>query len=110
MQGHSLVPLLRGDPPSDWRTSFYYHYYEAEGPHAVAEHYGVATDRYKLIRYPATDEWELFDLQTDPRELRSRAEDPAYDATREELRRELERLRIELDVPPEGEPEAGGER
>ena len=99
MQGQSLVPLLRGEPPPDWRSSFYYHYYEAEGPHAVAEHYGVATDRYKLIRYPDTDEWELFDLQMDPRELSSRAADPAYERVRAELEAELERLREELGVP-----------
>ncbi len=66
MQGRSLVPLLRGRDAGRLATSFYYHYYEADGPHAVAAHYGVATDRYKLIRYPATDEWELFDLETGP--------------------------------------------
>ena len=99
MQGRSLVPLLTGETPPDWRTSFYYHYYEADGPHAVAEHYGVATDRYKLIRYPATDEWELFDLETDPRELLSRAAEPEYEAIRAGLEAELERLREELNVP-----------
>ena len=101
MQGRSLGPLLAGDPPEDWRTSFYYHYYEAEGPHAVAEHYGVATDRYKLIRYPATDEWELFDLETDPGEMRSVADDPDYAQVRADLEAELERLREELEVPSE---------
>ena len=101
MQGRSLVPVLAGETPDDWRTSFYYHYYEADGPHAVAEHYGVATDRYKLIHYPATGEWELFDLETDPRELLSRAEDPAYAGIRLELEAELGRLRDELAVPPE---------
>ncbi len=101
MQGRSLAPLLAGDRPEDWRTSFYYHYYEADGPHAVAEHYGVATDRYKLIRYPATDEWELFDLETDPREMRSVADDPAHSAVREELETELRELRWGLAVPPE---------
>jgi arylsulfatase A-like enzyme len=99
MQGRSLVPLLGGETPDDWRSSFYYHYYEAEGPHAVAEHYGVTTDRYKLIRYPATDEWELFDLAVDPQEMRSAAGDPAYDEVRAELEAELERLREELEVP-----------
>ena len=101
MQGRSLVPLLAGQTPADWRASFYYHYYEADGPHAVAEHYGVATDRYKLIRYPATDEWELFDLETDPRELQSRAAEPAYAGIRLELEAELDRLREELEVPLE---------
>jgi arylsulfatase A-like enzyme len=103
MQGRSLVPLLVGEVQPDWRTSFYYHYYEAEGPHAVPEHYGVATDRYKLIHYPTTNEWELFDLQSDPRELSSRAADPAYGAIRVELEVELERLRVELGVSPAAE-------
>ena len=101
MQGRSLVPLLAGEAPADWRTSFYYHYYEADGPHAVAEHYGVATDRYKLIRYPGTDEWELFDLESDPHELRSVAEDPSYQGLRTELEAELENLREDLRVPAE---------
>ncbi|MBT8479549.1 MAG: sulfatase, partial [Gemmatimonadetes bacterium] len=99
MQGLSLVPLLGGETPDDWRTSFYYHYYEADGPHAVAEHYGVATDRYKLIRYPATDEWELFDLELDPLELTSVADDPSYADVRSKLAAELDRLREELQVP-----------
>ncbi|NNK64641.1 MAG: DUF4976 domain-containing protein, partial [Gemmatimonadetes bacterium] len=99
MQGRSLVPLLGGETPDDWRTSFYYHYYEADGPHAVAEHYGVATDRYKLIRYPATDEWELFDLELDPQELTSVADDPSYADVRSKLAAELDRLREELQVP-----------
>jgi arylsulfatase A-like enzyme len=98
MQGRSMVPLLRGEKPSDWRSSFYYHYYEAEGPHAVAEHYGVATERYKLIRYPASDEWELFDLESDPHEMSSVAADPEHAAVRAELEAELERLRRDLGV------------
>jgi len=65
----------------------------------VAEQYGVATDRYKLIRYPASDEWELFDRESDPREMSSRAADSEYEAIRAELEAELERLRDELGVP-----------
>ena len=78
-----------------------HHYYEAEGPHAVAEHYGVATDRYKLIRYPASDEWELFDLESDPQEMLSVATDAAYATIRADLEAELERLRVELKIPPQ---------
>jgi arylsulfatase A-like enzyme len=106
MQGRSLVPLLKQQPTDDWRSSFYYHYYE--GPpavHTVAEHYGVATDRYKLIHYYRLNEWELFDLEKDPLEMRSVYDDPAYAKTRADLLTELERLRTELevttnDVPP----------
>jgi arylsulfatase A-like enzyme len=93
MQGTSLLPLLRGESPRDWRASLYYHYYEYPQPHRVAEHYGVATQRYKLIRYPATEEWELFDRERDPSELRSAADDPQYAEVRAELEAELERLR-----------------
>jgi arylsulfatase A-like enzyme len=100
MQGRSLVPLLAGNTPDDWRKSFYYHYYE--GPpavHKVARHYGVATDRYKLIHYYQTGEWELLDREKDPLELRSFYGDPAYAEVQEELEDELERLRGELSVP-----------
>ncbi|MEM6675312.1 MAG: sulfatase [Planctomycetota bacterium] len=69
MQGRSLVPLFWGAQPEDWRDAIYYRYHEFPGPHQVAKHYGVRTDRYKLIRFPELDEWELFDLQTDPDEL-----------------------------------------
>jgi arylsulfatase A-like enzyme len=72
MQGRSLVPLLKGQTPSNWRKSFYYHYYEHPGPHNVARHYGVVTERYKLVHFyePVFAYWELFDLEKDPQELR----------------------------------------
>src|SRR5438270_2546195 len=107
MQGRSLIPILRGHSPADWRTSFYYHYYERPGPHNVARHYGVVTDRYKLVRFyePATDYWELFDLKTDPHELTSVYDKPEYAAVRKELEAELTRLRAELKVPDPDPPE-----
>jgi arylsulfatase A-like enzyme len=71
MQGLSLLPLFRGAAPRDWRKSFYYHYYEFPGAHSVRRHYGVVTDRYKLVHFyePDVDSWELFDRLEDPREL-----------------------------------------
>jgi arylsulfatase A-like enzyme len=93
MQGRSLVPLLKGESPADWRKTFYYHYYEYPQPHHVPPHYGVRTDGYKLIGYPKTDEWELFDLARDPHEMRSVYADPAYADTVRELKAELTRLR-----------------
>lgn len=93
MQGDSLVPLLRGESPAGWRKSFYYHYYEYPDPHRVPPHYGVRTDRHKLIHYPLTSEWELFDLREDPREMRSVYGDPQYAGVTSELKTELERLR-----------------
>jgi arylsulfatase A-like enzyme len=101
MQGRSLLPLLKGQSPPDWRTSFYYQYFEYPKPHRVHPHYGVVTARYKLVHFesPDLDEWELFDLQEDPRELRDVSAVPAYRAVMAGLRRELERLRAELKVP-----------
>ena len=93
MQGRSLVPLLRGESPPDWRQSIYYHYYEFPKPHRVPSHYGVRTSTHKLIWYDARREWELFDLVNDPREMRSIHANPAARATFDSLRGELVRLR-----------------
>ena len=93
MQGRSLVPILKGQSPADWRKSFYYHYYEYPQPHHVPPHYGVRTETLKLIYYPLTSEWELFDLARDPHELRSVYNDPAYADKVAELKAELKRLR-----------------
>ena len=101
MQGRSLRPVLGGARPADWRQSFYYQYYEWPQPHRVRPHYGVVTDRYKLVRFYGTaDEyWELYDREKDPHELRSVYGDPTYAATVAELEKELARLRTELKVP-----------
>ncbi len=95
MQGKSLVPLLKGKTPETWRKSMLYHYYEYPGPHSVRRHYGVRTERYKLIHYyePEVNEWELFDLEKDPKELHSLYSDPEYAEIVTELKRELKRLR-----------------
>jgi arylsulfatase A-like enzyme len=101
MQGRSLRPILAGQRPADWRTSFYYQYYEWPQPHRVRPHYGVITDRYKLVHFVGTadDYWELYDRQADPHELRNVLGEPAYAKTRAELEKELARLRTELKVP-----------
>ena len=96
-QGRSLLPLLRGESPEDWRQSIYYHYYEFPEPHRVPSHYGVRTKTHKLIWYDERREWECFDLVADPRELRSIHADPAARETVEKLRVELARLRREAD-------------
>jgi len=84
MQGRSLRGLARGDKPKDWRRSIYYHYY-AHGKHNVPRHYGVRTERYKLIHYYTDDLWELFDLEKDPHELKSEYGNTEYAAVRENL-------------------------
>jgi arylsulfatase A-like enzyme len=103
MQGRSLVPLLKGQTPADWRTSLYYHYYEFPGPHAVRRHYGVIERRYKLFHFyePDVNEWEMYDLTADPKEMRSVYGDPKYASERARLEKELARLREELKVPAE---------
>ena len=106
MQGASLLPLLQGTTPSDWRKSFYYHFYAFPAYHSVPRHYGVITDRHKLMHaYKPYDYWQLFDRQEDPHELTSFYEDSSYAKTRETLEAELARLRTELQVTekdPEG--------
>jgi len=89
------VPLMEGGSPEDWRESIYYHYYEFPAVHMVAKHYGVRTERYKLIHYYETSEWECFDLQEDPRELRSVYDDPEYATIVADLKEELARLRMQ---------------
>ncbi|NQT87918.1 DUF4976 domain-containing protein, partial [bacterium] len=104
MQGLSLKPLLQGKTPENWRKSIYYHYYEFPGAHSVRRHYGVRTDRYKLMYFYNLDEWELFDLEKDPKELKSVYADPAYAGTVKELKAELTRLRVLYKVPEDTRP------
>lgn len=96
MQGRSLRPLSQGKRPQDWRTAFYYRYYEYPGPHRVLPHYGIRTERYKLVHYPTTGEWELFDLQVDPNETHNRYGEPKYAKVVKELQSLLGRLKAEM--------------
>ncbi|MFR9674369.1 sulfatase [Streptomyces sp. TR06-5] len=122
MQGRSLLPLLRGGTPPDWRQSMYYRYYmHLDVCHGVQACYGVRTRTHKLIRYPGHGSgasgadpsprepaWELFDLAADPEELRNVYDDPGYAAVRDELEAELARLQAELGDTPEGVLPAAG--
>jgi arylsulfatase A-like enzyme len=106
MQGKSIVPLLKGQTPSDWRKSLYYHYYEYPSEHKTHRHYGVRTDKYKLIYYNDDKQWELFDLEKDPHEMKSVYDDPNYKQIQDDLKAELKRLQEEYketnpDVPNE---------
>ena len=93
MQGASFLPILSGKTPDDWRKAMYYRYYEYPAVHMVHKHYGVRTQRHKLIFFHELGEWELFDLQKDPREMKSVYGDPAYAEVAEDLKAELNRLR-----------------
>jgi len=106
MQGKSLVPLLKGDTPDDWRTSLYYHYYEYPSIHSVRRHEGVTGRRFKLIRFygpdvPNGEEWELYDLQEDPSEMTNLYGNPEYASRINELKQELDRLKTQYQVPNE---------
>lgn len=109
MQGKSLIRLLKGQTPDDWRKSFYYHYYENPGGHNVARHYGVTNGKHKLIRFYALegqkiDDWELFDLESDPNEMTSVYDDPKYASVQLAMIAELERLRDLYQVTPDDDP------
>lgn len=70
MQGVSIVPLLKGESPEQWRDALYYHFHEYPAEHAVKRHYGIRDGRYKLIHfYNDIDQWELYDLEKDPTEM-----------------------------------------
>ncbi|MCF3109757.1 sulfatase [Niabella sp. CC-SYL272] len=93
MQGRSFRKLLNGKDTS-WRDAIYYTYYEYPSIHMVKRHYGVRTNRYKLIHfYYDVDEWELYDLQKDPHEMKNVYRDPAYAGVRKHLHKKLEELR-----------------
>jgi arylsulfatase A-like enzyme len=76
----------------------------------VRPHYGVVTDRYKLVHYykPDVDDWELLDREKDPLEVKNFYDDPAYAETVKELHAELERLRKEVQDTGETPPSAYG--
>lgn len=110
MQGRSIRCLWHGEKPSDWRTGMYYRYWMHLSHHNVYAHYGLRTQRYKLIYYYADalgqpntiddtrePEWELFDLEVDPYELNNVYADPKYAAIVERLKDELHRLQTEVN-------------
>ena len=101
IQGRSFRPVANGHTPPDWRKSMYYHYYEyPQGWHLVKRHYGIRTERYKLIHfYNDINKWELYDLQNDPHELNNVIEDSAYANVLKELKEELKRLQYHYNDP-----------
>ncbi|MEZ5940402.1 MAG: sulfatase [Planctomycetaceae bacterium] len=103
MQGMSLVPLFRGESPDNWRKSHYYQYYEflnnQKTAHMVRRHYGVRNERYKLIHFYNVDEWELYDLEADPREMRNIYTEQQYADIIKEMKAEIASLQKDLEVP-----------
>ena len=118
MQGMSLLPQITGVPDAEVRDAFYYRYWEHDDRmHHVWAHYGLVTDRYKLIYYYADGlglanagdvtyppEWELFDTKEDPHELTSVYNDPRYLTVREQLKARMLELQRELGDKPYERP------
>ena len=113
MQGRSLRPLAEGRTPSDWRRSMYYRYWMHLAHFNIPAHYGIRTERYKLIYYygealgsagaidePTEPEWELFDLEVDPKEMRNIYHEPGNAGLVNALKVELEQLQRELGDRP----------
>ncbi len=101
IQGISLLPLLKDDKsPANWRESLYYHYYEYPAEHMVKKHYGIRTERYKLIHfYDDVDEWELYDLQNDIQEMNNIYANPEYETVVANLKEQLKELQVKYDDP-----------
>jgi arylsulfatase A-like enzyme len=100
MQGQSLVPLLQEEKgPRKWRDALYYHFYEYPAEHMVKRHYGIRTERYKLIHfYNDIDTWELYDLQEDPSEMHNLYGHPDYKKIQKKLHKKLNELRKEYQA------------
>ena len=96
MQGRSLLPVLRGQTPRDWRSAMYYRYYHDPGDHNTRVHYGIRTRTHKLIYFWKKDQWELFDLVNDPYELHNLYGQPGLDSLTAQLKAELARLKREV--------------
>ncbi|MBX3256900.1 MAG: sulfatase [Chitinophagaceae bacterium] len=97
IQGKSLLPLLEaGNKNITWRKNMYYHYYEFPEPHHVYPHFGIRTEKYKLIRfYGGADSWELFDLAKDPGELNNIYGDEKNEKIVAALKTDLRKLIVE---------------
>ena len=98
-----MLPLLQGEENADWRSSLYYHYYEFPSVHMVPRHYGIRTERFKLMHfYEFGEEWEFYDLEKDPDELKNLYGKPRYakliDQHKVELKELQERYEEDSDI------------
>jgi len=99
IQGDSFRKFLSEESLDNWREVMYYHYSMFPSTHNVYPHYGVRTDRYKLIYYYDSGdngEWELFDLETDPNEMKNQYNNPEYQEIITELKKKLYKEKSKL--------------
>ncbi len=100
MQGRSLVGLLGGEKPEGWRDDLYYHYHQRDSgrtSHCVEPHYGIRTNRHKLIYLYGLQVFELYDLEKDPDEVQNLFEDAGYAAVRTDLLTRLAAARLRYE-------------
>lgn len=94
MQGRSLVPLLEGKRPV-WRNSFLIEYYSDKVfPRVLQMGYkAVRNGRWKYIHYLELEGMdELYDLKTDPYELKNLIDETRAARARGQIKRQMERL------------------
>jgi arylsulfatase A-like enzyme len=109
MQGRSFASALEGKPkPSDWRHVTYYRYWMHMAHQlAVPAHFGIRSDRYKLIFFYGIDSsgskkgrtppaWEFYDLKTDPAEMTNEYQNPEYKELIARMKTQLKQVRDEL--------------
>ncbi|NIM48009.1 MAG: sulfatase-like hydrolase/transferase [Gemmatimonadales bacterium] len=95
IQGRSLMPLFGGESTA-WRQSLLVEFYTYENPMPWLmdmDYRAVRTERYKYIhwmKYPELD--ELYDLESDPYEMRNLVDSARFREVRRDLRAELGRL------------------
>ena len=91
MQGLPLQKTWKDDNKA-WRDALYYHYYEKG--FGATPHYGIRTERYKLIHfYDDIDSWELYDLQEDPTEMKNLYNKNGFESIKNDMKLQLEKLR-----------------
>ncbi|MBQ2460255.1 MAG: sulfatase [Bacteroidaceae bacterium] len=101
MVGTSLLPIIEsGRQPRGWRKYLYYHYYDFPGVHHVSQHDGVSDGRYKLIHFYGREGTydELYDLKTDPNELRNLISEKRYQRQKRRLQKQLDKFRTQEHV------------
>jgi arylsulfatase A-like enzyme len=97
VQGISLLPLLAGKQTSHSGRYLYYHYYEYPIDHYVLPHLGIRGERFKLIYFYTINEWELYDLKTDPQEQKNLAASARHRKILLKMKKELLKIRDKYD-------------